>query len=95
MKLKLVTLAISALIGGPVLACAEPTPPASIPNGKTASKEEMLAKKKEVDKYKRDVEAYLGCESNKQRQESVEADLEKVANRFNAEVRAFKAVNGG
>jgi len=95
MNLKLVTLAISALIGGPVLACTEPSPPASIPNGKTASKEEMLAKKKEVDKYKRDVEAYLGCESNKQRLESVEADLEKVANRFNAEVRAFKAVNGG
>jgi hypothetical protein len=95
MKLKLATLALSAVLGGPVFACTEPTPPPSMPNGKTASKEEMLAKKKEVDKYKRDVEAYLGCESNKQRLLSAEADLEKVANRFNAEVRAFKAVNGG
>lgn len=95
MKLKLATLAMGAVLAGPVLACTEPTPPAAIPNGKTASKEEMLAKKKEVDKYKRDVEAYLGCESNKQRLESAEANLEKVANRFNAEVRAFKAINGG
>lgn len=95
MNMKFATLALSAMLGGPAFACSEPTPPAAIPSGKTASKEEMLAKKKEVDRYKRDVEAYLGCESNKQRLESAEANLEKVANRFNAEVRAFKAINGG
>lgn len=95
MKSKLLTLAMSAVLAGPVFACTEPAPPASIPSGKTASKDEMLAKKKEIDKYKRDVENYLSCESDRQRVLNAQADLERVANRFNAEVRAFKAVNGG
>ncbi len=94
MKLKLATVALSAVIGGPVFACTEPAAPTSIPNGKTASKEEMLAKKKEIDKYKRDVENYLSCEADSQRVRLVQSDLERVASRFNAEVRAFKAVNG-
>lgn len=94
MKLKLATVALSAVLGGPAFACTEPAPPASIPNGKTASKEEMLAKKKEIDKYKRSVENYLACESDRQRVLNAQADLERVANRFNAEVRAFKTVNG-
>ncbi len=94
MKLKLATVALSAVLGGPVFACTEPTPPTSIPNGKTASKEEMLAKKKEIDKYKRNVEVYLSCEPDPQRVLNTQADLERIANRFNAEVRAFKAANG-
>lgn len=74
-------------------ACDAPSPPGAIPNGKSASKEEMLAKKKEVDQYKRDVEAFLSCEANPRRTEPVAAELERVANKFNAEIRAFKAAN--
>ncbi|MDQ2639874.1 MAG: hypothetical protein M3Y79_04775 [Pseudomonadota bacterium] len=95
MKLKIATIAMSAVLAGPVFGCTEPDEPAAIPNGRTASKEQMLATKKAIDKYKRDVENYLACEADKQRVLNVQADLERVANRFNLEVRAFKAVNGG
>ncbi len=94
MKFKLATFAMSAVLGGPVFGCTEPAPPASIPSGKTASKEEMLAKKKEIDKYKRNAEAYLSCDPDRHRILNTQADLERIANRFNAEVRAFKAANG-
>ena len=69
--------------------------PSSIPSGKTADKDTMLAKKKEIDKYKRDVEVYLSCESNPLRAQSAQSELDRVASKFNVEVRAFKAANGG
>lgn len=74
-------------------ACALPSAPGSMPDGKSAGKEVMMAKKKEVDQYKKDVESYISCETNSAKVESAQAELEKVANRFNAEVRAFKAAN--
>ncbi len=55
----------------------------------------MLAKKKEIDRYKRLVEEYLSCELNPLRIQSVQTELDRVANRFNVEVREFKAANGG
>jgi hypothetical protein len=53
----------------------------------------MLAKKKEVDNYRREVEQYLACERNPVRMQNAQDELDRVANRFNAEVRAFKAAN--
>jgi hypothetical protein len=53
----------------------------------------MMAAKKDVDQYKKDVEAYVSCETNTSRAESAQADLERTANKFNAAVRAFKAAN--
>jgi hypothetical protein len=94
MKLKFALVAISALTGAPAFACMLPSAPGSIPDGKSVSKEAMLAKKKEIDKYKREVEVYLSCEANPLRVQSAQAELDRVANRFNAEVRAFKAANG-
>jgi hypothetical protein len=85
---------IGALLASPAFAgCALPSAPSAIPDGKTAGKDAMMAKKKEVDQYKKDVETYLSCESNTSKVESAQAELERVANRFNAEVRAFKAAN--
>lgn len=55
----------------------------------------MLAKMKEVDRYRREVEVYLSCETSELKARNVRAQLERVANRFNAEVREFKAANGG
>jgi hypothetical protein len=75
----------------PALACDKPTPPAALPDGKTASKEDMLAAKKQVDAFKRDMDAYMTCERNSSKVDSAQKQLEQVADRFNVEVRAFKA----
>ena len=95
MRLKSIVIVISVLAAAPALACDPPTPPKSMPDGKTAAKDTMLAKKREVDNYRREVEQYLGCERNPIRMEATQSELDRVANRFNAEVRAFKAANGG
>jgi hypothetical protein len=71
---------LTALVSSPVFACSKPGAPAALPNGASASKEEMLAAKKAVDAYKVGVEEYVA-----------QAELLKVADRFNVEVRAFKA----
>lgn len=89
-------LAVFALAAGSeAMACTAPQAPAAIPDGKSAAKEAMLAKKKEIDRYKRLVEEYLACESNPLRVQNAQAELDRVANRFNAEVKAYKAANGG
>ncbi|MFO7326270.1 MAG: hypothetical protein DIU62_011195 [Pseudomonadota bacterium] len=95
MKFNPALVVIGTLAAGPALACTAPTPPTSIPDGKTASKDTMLAKKKEIDQYKRKVEEYLACEINPARVQMAQAELDRIANRFNAEIRAFKAANGG
>lgn len=94
MKRMIPLVLCSALLSSQAFAaCSLPTAPSGMPDGKTAGKEVMMAKKKEVDQYKKDVEAYVSCETNTAKAESAQAELEKVANRFNAEVRAFKAAN--
>lgn len=55
------TLAL-AVIGGPAYAaCTYPTSPDKIPNGATASMEEMVTAKKQVEQYNKEMEAYLSC----------------------------------
>lgn len=71
--------------------CERPTAPASLPDGKTAAMEDMMAAKKAVDAYKRSMEDYLSCEKSSARLDSAQAELVKVADRFNEQVRAFKA----
>lgn len=92
---RLVSIVLCGVVlGSPAYAgCTLPTAPTGIPDGKTAAKDVMMAKKKEVDQYKKDVEAYATCESNSAKVASAQADLERVAARFNAEVRSFKAAN--
>jgi hypothetical protein len=80
-----VALSASAYAG-----CDKPSAPASIPDGKTAAMDDMMAAKKAVDAFRKDTEGYLTCEKNAGKAESAQAELEKVAARFNAEVRAFK-----
>lgn len=86
---------VGLMAAAPALACTLPQAPASIPDGRTAGKDVMLAKKKEIDRYKRLVEEYLGCEVNPVRIQTAQAELDRVAVRFNNEVRAFKSANGG
>jgi hypothetical protein len=82
---------LGALLAAPALACDKPSAPASIPDGKTAGMDDMMAAKKAVDSFKKGMEEYMSCEKNTSKVESAQSELERVANRFNAEVRAFKA----
>lgn len=75
----------------PAFGCSKPSSPASLPDGKTASKDEMMAAKKTVDEFKRTMEEYIGCERSTAKAESAHAELTKVADRFNEQIRAFKA----
>lgn len=42
-------------------ACTYPTAPGKLPDGSTASRDDMLAGKKLVEKYNTDMNAYLAC----------------------------------
>src|SRR5262245_9072072 len=75
----------------PAFACDRPSAPTSIPDGSSASKEEMLTAKKAVDAFKSSVEEYVTCEKSASKIDSISAELVKVADRFNEQVRAFKA----
>lgn len=75
----------------PALGCDRPSAPTSIPDGASASKEDMLAAKKAVDAFKSSMEEYLACEKSSAKIESAQNELVKVADRFNVQVRAFKA----
>jgi len=90
---KYVSIAVLwAAFAVPALAdCARPTAPGDIPDGKSATMDDMMATKKTVDAYKRDMEEYLSCEKSTAKQDAAQAELVKIADRFNAQVRAFKA----
>lgn len=49
------------LAAGAQATCTYPRAPAAIPDGNTASKEEMIAAKNEVSRYNTEMNAYLDC----------------------------------
>jgi aspartate oxidase len=83
---------LMATFAASAMACEKPTAPAleTIPDGKTAAMAEMMAAKKTVDAFKTAMEEYLSCEKSAAKLDHAQAELEKVANRFNEQVRAFK-----
>jgi len=90
--MRFVSVAILCAMGStPVFACDRPTAPTSIPDGATASKEDMLAAKKAVDAFRSGMEEYLACEKNFANLDAAQNELSKVADRFNLQIRAFKA----
>jgi len=91
MKMPVSIAVLMAVLAAPSFACDRPTAPASFPNGKTAAMDEMMAAKKAVDAFKKDMEEYLVCEKSNAKAEAAQKELVKVADRFNAEVKAFKA----
>jgi hypothetical protein len=93
MSVRIAIAALAFTLAAPAFACEAPKPPTSIPDGKSASKEDMLAVKKAVDQFKRDAEAYFECAKDDRKAQAVQQDLERTAKRFNEEVRAFKAAN--
>ena len=87
--------------------CVLPPPPSKIPDGKTASKEEMSTALETMKEYNSDVETYLKCldfEARQHHMSTSEQDskhnsavdtLQKIANKFNEQVRTYnKAKNG-
>jgi formylmethanofuran:tetrahydromethanopterin formyltransferase len=92
MKKMLCAAILGSVLTAPAFAgCDKPSAPGAMPDGKSAAMDDMMAAKKAVDAFKKDMEEYLSCEKNTGKVESAQAELERVANRFNAEVRAFKA----
>jgi hypothetical protein len=114
--------AIAALVvlgAGPVYAdCSYPQPPEKIPDGNSATVQEMIAAQKAVKEFDHAINAYLDCirfeheaaiakagdklsPEEKASMERVEIQkhnaavdqVQGIADRFNEQVRAFKAKN--
>jgi len=51
----------------------------------------MMAAKKSVDAFKSAMEEYLACEKSASKLDAAKVELVKVADKFNAQVRAFKS----
>jgi hypothetical protein len=113
--------AITALaaLAGPVYAdCTYPPPPAKLPDGNSATMEQMLDGKKAVTQYNKDINAYVACiklehetavtNAGDKLTPQQKADMEKmevqknnaavdqlqtIADRFNEQVRLYKAKN--
>lgn len=83
-------IAASGLLGAVAHgACAYPPAPASLPNGETATKEEMLAAKQAVAKYNDEMTAYLSC--IKLESDETLAAMEKEADTSDAGKKALEA----
>jgi hypothetical protein len=113
------TLSALATLAGPVYAdCLYPPPPSKIPDGASATKEEMMDAKNAVTQYNKDINAYVSCiklehetavtnagdkitPEQKAQMDKIEVQknnaavdqLQSVADRFNEQVRIFKAKN--
>lgn len=62
MKFIAAALVATAFLAGPVYAaCTYPKSPDKIPDGATATMDQMLGAKKQVDVYNKEMEAYLSC----------------------------------
>jgi hypothetical protein len=113
--------AITALaaLAAPVYAdCTYPPPPAKLPDGNTATMQEMLDGKNAVTQYNKDINAYVACiklehetavttagdkltpqqkadmeKMEVQKNNAAVDQLQTIADRFNEQVRAYKAKN--
>lgn len=100
MKALLIVGLVVGLASDPLWAdCVEPPPLTHIPKGATASREQMLAALQAVSAYNAAVTDYLECmdkSGGATALRDVAFDrLNRTAEKFNAELRAFKARNGG
>jgi hypothetical protein len=79
-------------------ACKAPPAPPSPPNGASATREQMLSAQTTIKGYNAAVVAFTECVrkdgGNETDINGVIAQLEKVAQQFNAELRAFKQRGG-
>ena len=80
-------------------ACVEPTPPGDPPSGATATRQEMLAAQTAIKGYDAAVGAFAECIKTNgglsSKADDAVRSVERIAARFNAELRTFKQRNGG
>ena len=92
--MKKVLVAFSLLVGmafsSVALACEKPESPA-IPSGDSASGSDMLEAKKAVEAFLAAAEEYLACARVSSQKDRMVADMEDVADKFNKELRNYKA----
>jgi len=86
--------------------CVLPPAPSKIPDGTTASQQEMVTAMQTLKQYNGDVDTYLKCLDFEAKQNRLsKADQEKkhndavdvmtrIANKFNEQVRTFKSKSG-
>ena len=113
----LLAIALTAALSGAAYAdCPYPAAPTNLPDGRTATMEDMLAGQKAVKEYQKSIDVYVAC-IDKELDDKIAAggdslkpqqktDLQKmeaqkhnaavdqeqsVADRFNEQVKAFKA----
>jgi len=115
MRLMLTISVLAALSAGPVFAyCVVPDNTVQIPDGNSATREEMVAAQKAVVAYDTAVKAYTDCLQQEQ-QQKIDAGADKakiqkqyaelnniqvekvqqLADKFNAELKAYKAKSAG
>jgi hypothetical protein len=79
-------------------ACSEPVTLVEIPSGAKASREEMLSAQRAMKAYDNAVRAYSDClhdEGDTSNKANIAVDkLQRLAERFNVELHAFKERNG-
>jgi|SRR5690606_34309421 hypothetical protein len=115
---KLSCLLVMAALASPAWAdCTYPKKPGRIPDGNTATRDEMLAAQRVVKQYQADITAYLEClkaehqaaldkdpslsQKQKdqmtarytQKNDAAVDEAQEVANRFNEQLRVYRAKN--
>jgi hypothetical protein len=118
MKALFAITALAALAGPAYADCSYPPPPAKLPDGNTATMQEMLEAKKAVTQYNKDINAYVACiklehetavtnagdkltpeqkadmeRMEVQKNNAAVDQLQSIADRFNEQVRIYKAKN--
>jgi len=86
--------------------CVLPPAPSKVPDGKTASEQEMVTAMQTLKEYNGDVDTYLKCLDFEAKQNHISAGdqekmhnaavdaLQKIASKFNEQVRTFKSKSG-
>jgi len=86
--------------------CRLPPAPSKIPDGNTATQQEMITAMETIKQYNNDVQSYLKCLDFETRQNQLSASdqmnlhnaavdqLTHIADEFNAQVKTFKAKHG-
>jgi predicted transglutaminase-like cysteine proteinase len=100
----LATLAIACAVSATAYAnCRLPTAPSKIPDGATASQQQMLTAMQTIQEYNHDVQTYLKCLDFEVRQNQMSSDhqaslhnaavdqLKRIAAEFNRQVVIFKS----
>jgi hypothetical protein len=98
MKALAVGVLTACLISAPAFACVEPELATPLPDGATASRDAMLSAQKAIRAYDAAVKEYAAClettGGSRVKGNNAVDKLSKIADQFNAELRAFKKRSG-